>query len=182
MRIGIVSDTHGSSVAFKKALEVLGRCDLLLHAGDVLYHGPRNPLPEGYNPKELAEIINGLEIPLLIAAGNCDAPIDQMLISVPIQSPYSMLLVDRKKLLLAHGHEMDEKALEGLANKWKVDILVTGHTHVKDIKVLPGLIHVNPGSCSLPKDGVPSVALIEDKKIHLIDLNTGQSIKSAELG
>ncbi|KXG78708.1 Phosphodiesterase YfcE [Fervidicola ferrireducens] len=181
MRIGIISDTHGSSTAFRKALEILGQCDIILHAGDVLYHGPRNPLPEGYNPKELSEIINSVQTPMLISAGNCDAPIDQMLISVPLLSPYSMLCFDGKKLLLTHGHDMEEKALEELAMKWKVDIVVTGHTHVKDIKILPGLLHVNPGSCSLPKDGIPSVALIDGKEVHLIDLNTGQSIKSANL-
>jgi hypothetical protein len=118
---------------------------------------------------------------MLISVGNCDAPIDQMLISVPLQSPYSMLCFDGKKLLLTHGHNMEEKALEELAMRWKVDILVTGHTHVKDIKILPGLLHVNPGSCSLPKDGIPSVALIDGKEVHLIDLNTGQSIKSESL-
>lgn len=181
MRIGIISDTHGSSTAFRKALEILERCDVILHAGDVLYHGPRNPSPEGYNPKELAEIINSIHTPILISAGNCDAAIDQMVISVPLQSPYSMLCFDGRKLLLTHGHEMEEKALEELAIKWKVDILVTGHTHVKGIKKLPGLFHINPGSCSLPKDGVPSVALIDGSTVHLIDLNTGQSIKSESL-
>ncbi len=37
----------------KKALNVLSDCDVLLHGGDVLYHGPRNDIPEGYNPKNL---------------------------------------------------------------------------------------------------------------------------------
>ncbi|ADL08245.1 phosphodiesterase [Thermosediminibacter oceani] len=181
MRIGIISDTHGSPTAFRKALGVLGRCNFILHAGDVLYHGPRNPLPEGYNPKELAEIINGIDIPLLIAAGNCDAPIDQMLISVPIQSPYTMLCFDNHRLLLTHGHDLSEENLEELAARWKIDILVTGHTHVKGIKKLPGLTHINPGSCSLPKDGIPSVGLIDGSRVLLINLDTGQALQEEEL-
>ncbi|MCG0275474.1 MAG: phosphodiesterase [Thermosediminibacteraceae bacterium] len=181
MRIGIISDTHGSSTAFRKALEILGRCDVILHAGDVLYHGPRNPLPEGYNPKELAEVINGIETPMLISAGNCDAAVDQMVISIPVQSPYALFCFDGRRLLLSHGHEMDEETLEKLAAKWKVDILVTGHTHVKGIKKLPGLLHINPGSCSLPKDGVPSAALIEDNLVVLLDLNTGNVVQREKL-
>lgn len=36
MKIGVMSDTHGSLVYFEKALEVLSDCDILLHAGDGL--------------------------------------------------------------------------------------------------------------------------------------------------
>ena len=46
MKIGVLSDTHGSLFYFEKALECLSDCDVLLHAGDVLYHGPRNDLPK----------------------------------------------------------------------------------------------------------------------------------------
>lgn len=38
MKIGIMSDTHGSLLYFEKALNVLSDCDVLLHGGDVLYH------------------------------------------------------------------------------------------------------------------------------------------------
>ena len=51
MKIGVMSDTHGSLPYLEKALDVLSDCDILLHNGDVLYHGPRNDLPEGYNQK-----------------------------------------------------------------------------------------------------------------------------------
>ncbi len=61
MKIGILSDTHGSSLYFDKAMDVLGECDLYLHAGDILYHGPRNDLPEGYNPKALTESLNDMD-------------------------------------------------------------------------------------------------------------------------
>ena len=50
MKIGVMSDTHGSLPYFEKALDLLKDCDVLFHIGDVLYHGPRNDLPEGYNP------------------------------------------------------------------------------------------------------------------------------------
>ena len=61
MKIGVLSDTHGSLFYFEKALECLSDCDVLLHAGDVLYHGPRNDLPKDYNPKGLISKINSLD-------------------------------------------------------------------------------------------------------------------------
>ena len=83
MKIGVMSDTHGSLPYLEKALDVLSDCDILLHIGDVLYHGPRNDLPEGYNPKAVIEKINNLDN-ITIVRGNCDADVDQMVIKHPI--------------------------------------------------------------------------------------------------
>ncbi|HHW02118.1 MAG TPA: phosphodiesterase [Thermoanaerobacterales bacterium] len=176
MRIGIVSDTHGSLTAFKKALEALGPCDFILHAGDILYHGPRNPLPEGYDPRELAQTINRLEIPFIAAAGNCDAPIDQVLIDFPIQAPYALFCTEKLRVLINHGHEKSVEELVDLASRWRMDILVTGHTHVKRLERKNGLLIVNPGSCSLPKDGIPSAAVMDENGIKLINILDGNVI------
>ncbi len=75
-RLGIISDTHGNLRAWQAALAVWGEVDMILHAGDVLYHGPKNPLPEGYGPRELSEAMNASPVPLLFAQGNCDAEED----------------------------------------------------------------------------------------------------------
>ena len=54
-KIGILSDTHGSFPAWKRALELFGpEVKTVLHAGDVLYHGPRNSIPGGYTPADLS--------------------------------------------------------------------------------------------------------------------------------
>ena len=82
MKIILISDIHGSVTAFRKSLQFAPSCDLILNAGDVLYHGPRNPIPDGYNPKELAETINELNVPFICAAGNCDAAVDQAVLSI----------------------------------------------------------------------------------------------------
>jgi predicted phosphodiesterase len=76
MKLGIISDTHGSLGAWDKSLRVLGDVDLLFHAGDVLYHGPRNPLPYGYDTLGLAKAISQYPGRIVIARGNCDADID----------------------------------------------------------------------------------------------------------
>jgi predicted phosphodiesterase len=46
MKYLIVSDIHGSLAAAERILELFAahKPDFLLILGDVLYHGPRNPL------------------------------------------------------------------------------------------------------------------------------------------
>ncbi|HHW29057.1 MAG TPA: phosphodiesterase, partial [Syntrophomonadaceae bacterium] len=95
MRIGIISDTHGSLSSWQKVMSTLFRdVDLIIHAGDLLYHGPRNPLPDNYQPRGVAEAVNSLTVPFVIAQGNCDAEVDQMMINWPLQAPYAFLQIE----------------------------------------------------------------------------------------
>ena len=50
MKWMIASDLHGSAFYCKKMIKAFERerADRLLLLGDLLYHGPRNDLPEGY--------------------------------------------------------------------------------------------------------------------------------------
>lgn len=177
MKIGIISDIHGSLTSFETALKVFGDLDVLICAGDILYHGPRNPLPKGHSPQKLANRINKLETPFITAQGNCDADVDQMMLSVPILSPYALCNFENKSYLITHGHKISKEKLYNLALKWNIDLVITGHTHVKVLEKCNDIILINPGSCSLPKDGIASVAIIEDKKIKLIDLKTSKILK-----
>ena len=103
MKIGIMSDTHGSLLYLEKALDILHECDVILHGGDVLYHGPRNDIPKGYNPKEFISKLNEVGN-IIIAKGNCDSDVDQMVINHPIQSPYVMSQFGETRILLTHGY------------------------------------------------------------------------------
>ena len=52
MKLMIASDLHGSAFYCRQLLAAM-ECeqpDKLLLLGDILYHGPRNDLPEGYAP------------------------------------------------------------------------------------------------------------------------------------
>ncbi|MBR3621847.1 MAG: metallophosphoesterase, partial [Selenomonadaceae bacterium] len=65
MKIGIISDTHGHEGRFALAYDkFFSDADMILHAGDVLYHGPRNKMLGDYNPAALAERINNLKMPI----------------------------------------------------------------------------------------------------------------------
>lgn len=52
----IASDIHGSEYYCSKLLKAFDReeADRLLLLGDILYHGPRNDLPKGYDPNSLS--------------------------------------------------------------------------------------------------------------------------------
>jgi hypothetical protein len=177
MRIGIISDTHGSVNAWFQALDLFGGVDLIVHAGDVLYHGPRNPLPESYEPRRLATLINEAPAPVIIARGNCDAEVDQVLVNWPIQAPYAFIQAGSLRLLVNHGHTMTPEQMISQAQRYRANLFVYGHTHLPEICRSGGVILLNPGSPSLPKDEqkTATVAVADTGSgVRIISLQTGQ--------
>ncbi|MGB9791165.1 MAG: phosphodiesterase [Thermacetogeniaceae bacterium] len=184
MRIGIVSDTHGSVSAWEKVISsVFKEAELIIHAGDVLYHGPRNPLPESYNPQKLAAAINASQVPIVFSRGNCDAEIDQMLIKWPLQSPYAFLQIESLRFLICHGHQLSPEEMEAQATRYGVKVFVYGHSHVPEIREKNNVIFLNPGSPSLSKDpqGKQTVALLDDNRLCLIDIGNMEIIQEVQV-
>ncbi|SHF18958.1 hypothetical protein SAMN02746089_01444 [Caldanaerobius fijiensis DSM 17918] len=180
MKIGIISDTHGDYRSWEKAWNFLNNADVIFHAGDVLYHGPRNPIPEGYDPKKLSNALNTCSIPLLIAQGNCDAHVDQMMLDIPIQTPYVFSIIYGKRFMIQHGHNISDEDIHNLVRRYKLDFFITGHTHIPLLKKIDSCILINPGSTSLSKreDKINSLGLIEDGTVRIIDVETGENILS----
>ena len=52
------------------------------------------------------------------------------------------------------------------------------HTHIKKLEKKKELVLLNPGSCALPKDDIPSIAVFRDSNISLINIENGEIIKS----
>ena len=183
MRIGIISDTHGEKSVWDQLVNtIFSKIDLILHAGDVLYHGPRNPIPLGYNPKELAQALNLMHTPILIAQGNCDADVDQLLINSPLAHPYLFTVVNGKRVLVHHGHIFSGETLEQLMAQWKIDLCISGHTHIPDYFKINNCNYFNPGSCAIPKgDGIATVGLWEEDTLKLLEVKTGKVLKYIQL-
>ncbi|MGD0153165.1 MAG: phosphodiesterase [Thermacetogeniaceae bacterium] len=183
MRIGIISDTHGSVVAWEQALDLFRDVELIVHAGDVLYHGPRNPLPVSYEPKKLASLINNAPVPVIIARGNCDAEVDQVMVNWPLQSPYAFIQVDGLRLLVNHGHTSTPEQMLAQAQRHFANLFVFGHTHLATLTKSDGVLMLNPGSPSLPKDEreTATVAVADGGLVRLIALKTGQVLAEAGL-
>ena len=171
MKIMIASDLHGSELYCKKLLEVMKReqADKLLLLGDLLYHGPRNPLPEGYNPQAVAELLNAHKQQILCVRGSCDSEVDQMLLEFPIMAEYCILSAGRRMLFATHGHTYHEKHLPMLQTG---DVLLHGHTHIPVLADRGDYIYANPGSVTLPKgDSARSYLLLENDVFTLKTLS-----------
>lgn len=180
MKIGVISDTHGSLDNTKKALDILKDCDTIFHLGDVLYHGPRNALPEDYNPKDLAVIFKSMDN-VIYTRGNCDSDVDQMVIEHDLTQKHRIINIGKFRIFTIHGYEEDEEKRIRIAKANNCDIVITGHTHVKVLEDKEGVILLNPGSPSIPKDGVKSVAIIDDDEIKLIDTDSNKVLSSLKI-
>ena len=159
MKLMIASDLHGSAFYAKKWLQRVEeeRPDRILLLGDLLYHGPRNDLPEGYAPKEVIPLLNGLAPRLICVRGNCDAEVDQMVLDFPIMADYVLLQAEEHTVFATHGHIHSPEQLPRLQPG---DVLLSGHTHVPGHQVREGILCLNPGSLSIPKEDSPHSYLV----------------------
>ncbi len=187
MRIGVISDTHGGLKSWQEVTKgVFSEADLIIHAGDIFYHGIRNPQPEGYDTIALAQEINNFRTPLIICKGNCDSEVDQLVVDIPIQSPYLFLQFDNLRILVHHGHLFTDEEILRLASRWKFGICISGHTHIPRLEQQKNVLFLNPGSPALPKgDGTPTVGVIETRegkkkttKVKIVDYQNNKIIKS----
>lgn len=147
MKYLIFSDIHGSSYYMEKVLNAFEKekCDKLICLGDLLYHGPRNDLPHGHNPKEVVRMINNYKDKIVMVKGNCEAEVDQMVLDFPI---FDFSSISDNSILLTHGHHINP---ENPIDVTKGSIVFYGHTHVSKSEVVNGVYYINPGSVSLPK-------------------------------
>ena len=169
MKYLVVSDIHGSRYYAEKLEKIIEkeRSDKIILLGDLYYHGPRNPLPRDYEPKEVAEILNKYKDEILAVRGNCDAEVDQMISEFEIKENLKLDIAG-KKFFFTHGHKFN---IDQLPND-EFDVLVYGHFHTGFIREKNGKIFVNAGSITLPKNNTPrSYVIINDGKIYLKDID-----------
>ena len=153
MKLMIASDIHGSAYWCKKMLEAFEQngAEKLILLGDILYHGPRNDLPEEYAPKQVIAMLNPLKDKLLCVRGNFDTEVDQMVLDFPVMAEYAYICCDGLRIFATHGHKFNCDNMPPLS---KGDILLHGHTHVPKCVVheTEQYICMNPGSVSIPKE------------------------------
>ncbi len=152
MKFLIASDIHGSAKYCRELLAAMDReqPDRVLLLGDLLYHGPRNDLPEEYAPKEVIAMLNGIREKLFCVRGNCDTEVDQMVLTFPILADYCLLEEKGVLIFATHGHHYNLSAPPLLK---KGDILLHGHTHIPAWQETETFTYLNPGSVSIPKEG-----------------------------
>ena len=151
MKLFISSDIHGSAYWCEKMLEAYDKsgAEKLILLGDILYHGPRNDLPDEYAPKKVISMLNPRKEQILCVRGNCDTEVDQMVLDFPVLADYAYILADGKRMFATHGHKFNPENLPPLA---KGDILLNGHTHIPKKEKMGDYVYVNCGSVAIPKE------------------------------
>ena len=133
MKVLIVSDTHGMDKNFEKVIMREAPVDVVIHCGDI----------EG--SEDYYEVL--CECQTYFVRGNCD-------LSSPLSSEIVFELCGYR-IMVTHGHyygvSMGLDWLMEDARERKVDIVMYGHTHRPDLQEEDGLIVLNPGSLSLPR-------------------------------
>ena len=137
MKLMFASDIHGSAYYARLLMEAFNneKPEKLVLLGDLLYHGPRNDLPRDYAPKQVIEMLNSIKNKLLCVRGNCDTEVDQMVLEFPIMADYAVMYLDGKMLYLSHGHHFNPENPPELSEG---DILMNGHTHISDDRIIDG--------------------------------------------
>lgn len=171
MKYMILSDIHGSSFYLEKAIKIFkeNNYDQLLLLGDILYHGPRNPLPEQYNCPKVSDILNNIKDKIVCVKGNCDSEVDQMVLEFEIKDSYQFRL-GKRMIHLTHGHKYNMEKIPPYMNEY--DILFYGHFHIPFIEEKYNMLFCNPGSISLPKLNTPhSYISLTEEKIEILDID-----------
>lgn len=145
MKILIVSDTHRQNQNYLNLVNSLGKLDMVIHLGDV----------EGseYTIQQAADC------PVEIISGNND-----FFSKLPIEKT---LQIGKYRVMITHGHRygiaMGNEMLKEEAVAQGVDIVMYGHTHKPVIDMSNGIIALNPGSLSYPRqeNRKPSYIIME---------------------
>ena len=172
MKLLICSDIHGDLDTAKAIFAAYERegAERILALGDLLYHGPRNNLPDSYAPRGVIELLNAHKDVILAVRGNCDTEVDQMVLNFPILADYNYLSVDGLSVFATHGHKYNTQTPPPLREG---EILLHGHTHIPAcIEFGNKNFYINPGSAAIPKENNPRTYMVyENRTFTLKDLS-----------
>lgn len=145
MKILIVSDTHRRNENYLEAVKRCSPVDMIIHCGDI----------EG--SEHIIE--NAAECPVEMVTGNND-----FFSELPREREFSL---GRYRVWLTHGHtyyvSMENQTIKKEAVLKGADIVMYGHTHRPIVEYDEGVIAVNPGSLTYPRQEGrrPSYILME---------------------
>ena len=145
MKIGIVSDTHGSIDKAIDALKKIEDLELIIHLGD-----------HADDTKKIKEIMN---LDVVYVRGNCDYKDTDVELE-------KMIEIYGKKIFITHGHNYDVKSgvskLFYRGKELNADIILFGHSHMSTKVEHEDILILNPGSPQEPRSGSKgSIGLIE---------------------
>lgn len=156
MKVLVMSDTHGNIENAKRIIEsvIPSGVTNVLHCGD--YISDARILQKQYP-----------EITVYGVYGNCD---------VGFGGEYSTVVtLEGVSIYMSHGHrygvkwgDYDEVMIDSMAHEARVG--VCGHSHEAYLERKQGILLMNPGSLTLPRDSqYPSYGILELENGKVID-------------
>ena len=131
MRVGVLSDTHTHSLEDipRKVIDSLFSADMIIHAGDFT----------------TVEVLNGLKRLGKVKAvqGNMDSA--ELKSILPAKE---VLEIGDKRIGITHGSGGPwgiEQRVRVIFDQDRVDVIVYGHSHKSQNKVIDGILFFNPG-------------------------------------
>ncbi|MGM9857753.1 MAG: phosphodiesterase [Bacilli bacterium] len=166
MKYLIFSDLHGDYLSCQRIINEFetNKCDKFIFLGDLLYHGPRNDLPSGYDTKKVVELLKPYKDKFIWIKGNCDAEVDEMVTSMTNESKISMN-INGFDFIFTHGHHLSSSNPD--LNIKKGTIVVYGHYHRFEKININEVCYLNIGSCSIPRDGKKQYGILTEDKITI---------------
>lgn len=149
MNVGVISDTHGTGGALRRALAALPKMDAWIHLGDYASD---------------SRLLEAAGIPVYAVRGNCDG-------DARAESE-RVITLGGARLFLTHGHRYGVKqgteAVLYRAEELLCNAVLFGHTHIPLVEAQGSILAINPGSAALPHQGKPSIArlTIENGDVH----------------
>lgn len=133
MKVIIMSDSHGNLDNVRKIMEKEKDVDQVIHLGDLIGQD--------------AQLKRICGCPVHAVRGNCDYLSENPLSDV--------VEIGKNKIFITHGHnygvDFGIDRLCSAAQENGCNIAMYGHTHVPENSVFGGIIIVNPGSVSRPR-------------------------------
>lgn len=147
MRITVISDSHRNSRVIRKILDAQSGSETVFFLGDVT--ADIEDIQYEY-PNKIFNIVSG----------NCDFFSEYPSVGIANAAGHNIFYTHGHTLSVKYGTER----LKTAAQERNCDIVLYGHTHVSKILYEDGVYIVNPGSCSQPRDGRASYAVIDIEK------------------
>jgi len=139
MLLGILSDTHDEIEKLKQAIVLFNKrkVELVIHCGDWV-----SPF--------MTRFLGELKCKIISVFGNNEGDIFTFLRKKhPFQIEFHRTIVElcisKKKFAVYHGHS--PVILNALISSQNYDYVLSGHTHIPEVRQYEKTLHINPGSC-----------------------------------
>lgn len=163
-RLFVFADIHGSLGSWLTVRALLKNNDTLAVAGDLFdtrYGNYGNP---DFMPEDIRSDLGSLGNDFHYVYGNCD--VERF---CPGYDHEKIFEAFGKTIGIHHGHKP-------FSQPGQIDILIQGHTHLCNLEEKNGLIYMNPGSITAPRNSLATYGMITSQGVALVELKTGKPL------